>query len=863
MKLKNVALLLLLSFGVSSGLKAMERPKTFNSYLSPVLNYEGCEVSDPEHDSYIAKLLAEHNKQHAFSSANQNEVSIINVGVILHQEWLDQMAVTATFNDTGKPYENGAQFAVKRIFSQYKILNESLKAQGINLYYEPTFFTIVNHDLSHDTSSDSGDDFRLVRDCVYNYIEGRDDVIEKCNATNLEHARLINYSKMNILHYVKNREHYHYTLGLGSFPSMLSIHDDYHSWVNSAGHYNDGGEWTEQMLESFRFGANNAQVFIHEIGHTLGGRHQVNPAEPIDGYDNRAYACGQQEAFDPTYARFVNTSLKRGTAISTGNYNIFAMRHTFFSDPDTFVDGERCGELGEANNKANVLKNVAFVASIGNLPNKVSDLYFVNNEISFNRSEGYGEIVIRRHGDINEPAFLNLIATDDTAWEKRDFDFGLKVVEFKSGETEKNVRFDIVERNSTHPNTSFTVKMLRALHANIDESEIKINILSDNPLSGGEIGFRESEVLVTEGEAIHLEVTRLNGSDGDVTFNVATVNGSALHGVDYKALNQSFTIQSGNESAVVLIETIERSEKQGERDFLVIISDVEGASLVSSQAVVSIKDKLHFGSIGFEQTTSIADEDGSVTLNIIRTDGSDGDVSVSINTQNGTAIAGRDFVGVNEVINFTEGQTIATVVVNMINREGIQGDRNFSLRLASPTGGASLGSNISNRVTIKDVIDVIDEPKPSVFNFQVSNISVNENDVVTLNIVRTIGDDQETSVTVRTVNGTAFDGVDFRGVNQVVKFNRGQTSASLSLNMINREGIQGSRYFNVQLESPEGSDLIGATSSVRITVNDVITNAKPEEQPKSSGGTSSVWFLVSLILCLFLRGEQVIIPKNN
>ncbi|MET0657094.1 MAG: Calx-beta domain-containing protein [Steroidobacteraceae bacterium] len=115
------------------------------------------------------------------------------------------------------------------------------------------------------------------------------------------------------------------------------------------------------------------------------------------------------------------------------------------------------------------------------------------------------------------------------------------------------------------------------------------------------------------------------------------------------------------------------------------------------------------GSLQFAGAVSVDEQAGTVQLSITRTAGSDGAVSVTVASSDGTATAGQDYTALNTTVNFAAGDTAAKNVTLTI-AEDAQGeaDETFVVSLTAPTGGAQLGAVSTAIVTIRD-----NEPAPA------------------------------------------------------------------------------------------------------------------------------------------------------
>lgn len=634
------------------------------------------------------------------NAVTANSENVIDVGVVIHQEYINQMKEQLVKDKDGKHYENGAQFAIARIKAKFDFYNDALEKQGFSGRFNPVYYTITSHEITkHLNASESGD-FQNVRDCVYwpdtylNYTQKKD----YCTAQGFDKARAALSSKVDLMFYVRPFYEGEAIGGHGGYLSAAADYDAYNIVAKQI--VSSGQSYPDAVYESLLFGHYNAQIMMHEFGHVLAAGHEVSDAEPVfgDGSYGRAYACGP--VIDTATGEKDYTS-KRFTIMARGAAPLTKPHHSFYSDPDIFVEGDACGAVSVADNAKYVSENLPLAANVNTLPTKGSDVFFVQSDLIFNRTEQKGVITIRRTGDLTKPAYVNVLAEDGTAWEQRDFDFGLKEVVFAVGESEKTVEFTMLERSEGHTDTKFNVKMIGAMYATYASEPLNVTIASDKPLQGGQVGFKDSQITTAEGNSVEVLLTRTNGTDGDTTFNVATANGTGTAGVDYKAINQSVTIKSGQSSASITLETASRAGNQGARTVLLSISEVTGATAGTAQATITINDALQSGTVGFATTTVTATESGSAILNITRTNGAEGAVSVNVKTVSGSAIAGTDFNAVDQVVNFADGQTTASVTVALINRSGTQGSRSLSVELSNPVGGVAIGSSVAT-VAITD-----------------------------------------------------------------------------------------------------------------------------------------------------------------
>ena len=100
---------------------------------------------------------------------------------------------------------------------------------------------------------------------------------------------------------------------------------------------------------------------------------------------------------------------------------------------------------------------------------------------------------------------------------------------------------------------------------------------------------------------------------------------------------------------------------------------------------------------------SVSEAGGSVSVQIIRENGSDGAVSIQYDTLNQTAVAGQDYQSRSGTVSWADGQSGArTINIPIINDSAIEGNEQFSFTIDNPTGNATLLAPRTATITIDD-----------------------------------------------------------------------------------------------------------------------------------------------------------------
>ncbi|GAB4386410.1 MAG: hypothetical protein Kow00121_52930 [Elainellaceae cyanobacterium] len=109
--------------------------------------------------------------------------------------------------------------------------------------------------------------------------------------------------------------------------------------------------------------------------------------------------------------------------------------------------------------------------------------------------------------------------------------------------------------------------------------------------------------------------------------------------------------------------------------------------------------QIQFGSSDIE----VNEAAGTIDITLTRTGGSDGAVSIQLNSTGGTAQNSVDYnVATPLTVSFADGQTEQVVSVAIVNDALVEGNETAIFALTNPTGGASLGTVATSTLTIVD-----------------------------------------------------------------------------------------------------------------------------------------------------------------
>ena len=209
---------------------------------------------------------------------------------------------------------------------------------------------------------------------------------------------------------------------------------------------------------------------------------------------------------------------------------------------------------------------------------------------------------------------------------------------------------------------------------------------------------------------------------------------------------------------------------------------------------------------------TVLESAGTATIQVTRTGGTQGTVSVHYATSNGTGFAGVDYTPVAGTITFNPGEVSKSFTVPILNDGRPDPDETVALALSNPTNGASLGD--PNTATL-----LIQDTNSPTIQFATPSPSVREDaGTATVVVTRNVGVGTAT-VAYATGGGTAVAGVDYTPVAGTVTFNPGETSKTFTIPVLNDGRPDPNETVGLFLSSPTGGRL-GAPGAATLTILD-------------------------------------------
>jgi hypothetical protein len=574
------------------------------------------------------------------------------------------------------------------------------------------------------------------------------------------------------------------------------------------------------------------QTFAHELGHNMGGGHDIT----TDAGDYGAYSYSRGHRANVGLGGFATVM-----AYPTGNQDVVSL----FSSPllTTQCLGQPCGIAGESDN----------VQTFGN--------------------SGPSIAAYRAHVNLSTLSIGDVTVTEGNS--------GTKLATFTatlSATSTSAVTFDIATSNGTATaGTDYVASSLtgQSIPAGSLTKTFSVTINGDATIEASETFnvtvSNVSGATLADGTAVGTiqnddfptltinNVTAYEGNSGTkafvftvslsqaslypVSYTIGTVNGGATAGSDYVAstlTNQ--TIPAGSLTKTFSVTVNGDTTAEANEGFTVNVSAVTYAVVGDGSGVGNIvNDDVSTLSIADASVTEGNSGTKTLTFTVALSTASASAVTYNIATSNGTATAGSDYVASS-----LTGQSIPAGMLSKTFSVTLNGDttneanETFNVTVSAVTGatlgdGSAVGTLLNDdpTLTINDVtlFEGNAGTKTAVFTVSLSAISPNP-------VTYTIG----------TVNGAAVAGSDYVAKSLVGEtIPAGSLTRTFSVTINGDTLVEANEAFSVVVSAVSGAG-VGDGTGVGNLVNDDVRTLSIADASVTEGdsGTKTLVFTVAL-----------------
>uniref|UniRef100_T1E1A7 Putative Na/Ca exchanger n=1 Tax=Cupiennius salei TaxID=6928 RepID=T1E1A7_CUPSA len=215
-------------------------------------------------------------------------------------------------------------------------------------------------------------------------------------------------------------------------------------------------------------------------------------------------------------------------------------------------------------------------------------------------------------------------------------------------------------------------------------------------------------------------------------------------------------------------------------------------------------------------TAAVLENAGKVTIKIKRHGKTSGVARCRIETIEGTAVAGEDFVPVKEILTFEDNEVAKEIQVEIVDDNQWEPDENFFLKLCILP--EDVGKVMLGRVCIME-ITILNDDEPGNLQFKRRGILVQETiGVALIPVIRTQGVDGIVTTKWRTIDRTAVSGKDYIGGEGEITFGHGEVEKNIEIPIVDDFNAEKDEHFEIELFDPSGGALIGQVNRSTVTI---------------------------------------------
>ena len=385
------------------------------------------------------------------------------------------------------------------------------------------------------------------------------------------------------------------------------------------------------------------------------------------------------------------------------------------------------------------------------------------------------------------PVTVDYATQDGTATAGADYEPVSGSLTFTAERAEQVVAVPLIDDAVDEPEETLTVVLTNVANATIGTAAAVGVIEDDDPAPELEI----SGGAASEGETMEFAVTLSGSTARTVTVDFATSDGTAVAEADYRPAAGTLTFEPGEIARTVEVSVVDDAVHEPAEWFELALSNARNARLPRFPARGTIQDDDAFLTIAGASAGEASDR---LEFVVTATGLAAGDAPVTVDyaTQDGTATAGADYEPVSGTLTFTAERAEQVVAVPLIDDAVDEPEETLTVVLTN-VANATIGTAAAVGV-IED-----DDPAPEL---EISGGAASEGETMEFAVTLSGSTARTVTVDYATADGSATAGADYGSVSGTLTFAPGESSATVSVDIVDDEMYEPDETFVARLSSP-------------------------------------------------------------
>jgi hypothetical protein len=172
------------------------------------------------------------------------------------------------------------------------------------------------------------------------------------------------------------------------------------------------------------------------------------------------------------------------------------------------------------------------------------------------------------------------------------------------------------------------------------------------------VSFARESVLVLETEdRVDLTISLNEPGNAPVVVQVETIDGTAVSGMDYTALSQLVTIPAGESTVTLPVPLMSDGLVEGNETFSAELIVVDGAEAwPPTSTTITIIDDASLPRVSFATASAeFSEDDWTLVIDAVLDRVPQFEMTVRVESANGTAVENTDFYSIDEILTFAPG----------------------------------------------------------------------------------------------------------------------------------------------------------------------------------------------------------------
>ena len=418
---------------------------------------------------------------------------------------------------------------------------------------------------------------------------------------------------------------------------------------------------------------------------------------------------------------------------------------------------------------------------------------------------------------------------DATAIAGADYTAVQDILRIPAGEIAATVTVPLLDDAPHEPDETFMLALTQATNAVLARSEATGTIADDDPepasadsgtppddpatpagSTTAEVGGDSAPAALTvldatawEGAGTMSFVVRLDAANRDdaVTVDYETMSGTATAGADYTTTSGTLRFPAGTTTATITVAILSDDLDEADETVTLALTNAVNTTAPSEPATGTIIDDDATPTLTADDATAAENEDVTFTVRLSAPSGLD--ITVDYATASDSALGGVDYTTTAGTLHIPAGATTATITAPTLEDDIDELDETYVLALADPTN-----ARLYSLRTVGTIIDNDDTP---ILTTDDATVPEDEDLVLTLTLRNPA--DSDVTVRYRTTDVTADAGADYVESSGTMIIRAGQTSATLSVPILDDSLDEHDETFTITLWYPTNAVLAQATEA--------------------------------------------------